>query len=170
MFIKNNIKFSGVIVFVALFALSFFYLLIGYQFSLKEGFFDEGLTTYGAARILNGDILYRDFWSLYAPGEFYLLAGIFKLFGISVAIERIATVAIEALLACFVYLLARRFVFSKSALIVWIITLAWLMVKMPYSCPMTTALLFFIIVSLGITNFIFTQNYGSLFFWEYLRA
>ena len=158
MVIANKIRLTSIIFAVILLILSFFYLLIGYQFALNEGFFDEGLTVYGATRILNGDMPYRDFWSLYAPGEFYLLAGIFKLFGASIVVERIATVAIEALFACFVYLLVKKFIFSYSALAVWMLTLAWLRVRMPYSRPMTTALLFFAIASLGMANFIFTKK------------
>lgn len=34
-----------------------------------------------AAVILRGGIPYRDFWTLYAPGHFYLLAGLLALFG-----------------------------------------------------------------------------------------
>lgn len=35
----------------------------------------------GAERVLAGQIPYRDFWTMYAPGQFYLLAGLFALFG-----------------------------------------------------------------------------------------
>ena len=32
-------------------------------------------------RVLAGEVPYRDFWTIYAPGQFYLLAGLFALFG-----------------------------------------------------------------------------------------
>lgn len=158
MFFKPNIRLIRAISITGIFVLSFFYLLTGYQFSLEEGRFDEGLAVYGATRILSGDIPYKDFWTLYAPGQFYFLAGIFRLFGTSVVTERMTTVAVEALLACLAYLVARKFTSSKAALTVWLLTLAWLRVKMPYSCPMTTALLFCMPACLGISNFIFTQR------------
>lgn len=159
---KNKLKLPGLIFLIILFSLSFVYLLIGYRFSINEGYFDEGLSVYGATRVLNGDIPYKDFWSLYAPGEFYLLAGIFKLFGISIVAERIATVVIEALLALFIYILAKRFIPTKPALAVWLLTLSWLRLKMPYSCSMTTALLFCIAACLAIASFISTKKLSWL--------
>jgi hypothetical protein len=43
--------------------------------------YDEGLVVYGAARVMRGEVPYRDFWSMYGPGQFYLIAGLFKIFG-----------------------------------------------------------------------------------------
>ena len=37
-------------------------------------YYDEGLVLLNATNILHGDIPYRDFWTLYAPGYYYLLA------------------------------------------------------------------------------------------------
>ncbi|MBU0709034.1 hypothetical protein KJ596_04815 [Patescibacteria group bacterium] len=42
-----------------------------------------------AQRIINGELLYRDFFEFWMPGSFYLLAGIFKLFGQTLLITRI---------------------------------------------------------------------------------
>jgi len=49
-----------------------------------------GVSTVGAERVLGGEVPYRDFWTMYAPGHFYLLAGIFWAFGTSLAVEVIA--------------------------------------------------------------------------------
>lgn len=155
---KTKSKLTGIIFIVILFTISFFYLLVGYQFSVHEGRYDEGLSIYGATRILNGDIPYRDFWTLYAPGEFYLLAWIFKIFGASIIAERITTVVIQTLLAYCVYLITRKLIPPKFALVIWMLTLAWLKVKIHYSCPMTTALLFCMLSCLTIANFIFTRQ------------
>ncbi len=46
------------------------------------GGYDEGLSLYGALRVFHGRLPYRDFWTNYGPGEFYLLAGCFRFFGI----------------------------------------------------------------------------------------
>ncbi len=40
-----------------------------------------GVAEVGAKRVLAGDLPYRDFWTIYAPGQFYLLAGLFRLLG-----------------------------------------------------------------------------------------
>jgi hypothetical protein len=43
--------------------------------------YDEGIVLSGAYRIMLGDIPYRDFWSMYPPGSFYINAGLLSLFG-----------------------------------------------------------------------------------------
>ena len=68
------------------------YVLVG---SLHYvGVDDEGCAVYGAMRILAGDLPYRDFWTVYSPGQMYLLAGVFKVFGASLLVERVVSVAI----------------------------------------------------------------------------
>jgi len=61
-----------------------------------DNVYDEGLIVFGAQRVLEGDIPYRDFWTLYAPGQFYAVAGLFKLFGSSVLVERLWDAAVRA--------------------------------------------------------------------------
>jgi hypothetical protein len=43
--------------------------------------YDEGLILFGSTRVLSGDIPYRDFYANYGPGQFYVLAALFKVFG-----------------------------------------------------------------------------------------
>ena len=59
---------------VALFASALFAWL-----SLHGG--PYGVATVGAERVLSGEVPYRDFWTMYAPGQFYLLASLFAVFG-----------------------------------------------------------------------------------------
>jgi len=47
---------------------------------------DEGIVLQGAQRILDGQVLYRDFFSFYTPGSYYLFALLFKLFGSSMLV------------------------------------------------------------------------------------
>lgn len=58
---------------------------------LKEppGIYDEGLIASGAARILHGQLPYRDFYTGYPPAQFYTIAGVFSVFGTSLLAERI---------------------------------------------------------------------------------
>jgi len=50
--------------------------------------YDEGVTLFGAKRFLSGEVPYRDFWTIYGPLKFPLLAGAFSLFGASVEVAR----------------------------------------------------------------------------------
>jgi hypothetical protein len=49
-----------------------------------------GVSLVGAERVLAGQVPYRDFWTLYAPGSYYLLAGLFALFGTQLAVGAVA--------------------------------------------------------------------------------
>jgi hypothetical protein len=40
---------------------------------------DEGIILQGAERILRGQVPYRDFFSFFTPGSYYLLALLFKI-------------------------------------------------------------------------------------------
>ena len=53
------------------------------------GIYDEGLIVTGAARILHGQVPYRDFYTGYPPGQFYTIAGAFKVFGTDLLAERV---------------------------------------------------------------------------------
>ena len=53
---------------------------------MRLNVYDEGIILAGADRILQGHIPYRDYWSMYAPGQFYTLAFLFRLFGSSVLV------------------------------------------------------------------------------------
>ncbi|WP_224370883.1 hypothetical protein [Hyalangium versicolor] len=58
------------------------------KMDLPVGFYDEGILLTDAQLLLAGKLPYRDFYSNYPPGVFLLLAGMFKLFGSSVLVER----------------------------------------------------------------------------------
>ncbi|MDZ7808857.1 MAG: hypothetical protein U5L11_00345 [Arhodomonas sp.] len=51
--------------------------------------YDEGLILQGAAQVLAGDVPYRDFWTIYAPGQFWALAAWFGLTEASVLAGRV---------------------------------------------------------------------------------
>jgi hypothetical protein len=61
-----------------------------------------------ALRILDGDVPYRDFWTMYAPGHFYLVAGIFKVFGTHVWTQGVAAQLLIAIDGALLFLLTRR--------------------------------------------------------------
>jgi len=77
-----------------------------------------GVSTVGAERVLRGEIPYRDFWTMYAPGHFYLLAGVFYVFGTNLVVEAIAAAVLSALGVALCYSLIRLMVgCSRLALV-----------------------------------------------------
>lgn len=52
------------------------------------GSFDEGLVLTLPERLLKGDLPNKDFLHLYGPGSIYLLAGWYRVFGVSIEAER----------------------------------------------------------------------------------
>ena len=93
---------AGILPIVALFTIS-----LG-LFSLNWLFFSGGVSTAAAERILSGQIPYRDFFTLYAPGSFYLLAFLLKVFGKHVLVEAVAASVICAAAICLCYLVVLR--------------------------------------------------------------
>ncbi len=67
-----------------------------------------GKSICGALRVLEGHVPYRDFWTMYAPGQFYAIAGLFRLFGRECFVQGIAVVLINSAIGSIMFLLARR--------------------------------------------------------------
>jgi len=100
-------------------------------------FYDEGLLLSNSNMLLIGKMPYRDFYTNYPPGIFWVIAGIWKLFGISVHSARWLGIAFHAGIALFCGLVAgkmagRRFSFLAAGLgALWLsvlgtIPFAWL--------------------------------------------
>lgn len=128
---------TGVLV---IFAASLMYLLTG--LTAMVSMYDEGIPTYGAERILNGEIPYRDFWTIYAPAQFYMLAGLFKVFGSSIFAERLYDSVLRALIAMLVFLAAVRLTSLRWALFVWLVVAVWLKYLGYFAYPNIPAVLF----------------------------
>src|SRR6266567_6251459 len=80
--VSHRDRFIAVLVFV----MSLAYLSIFRHYTSLEP--DEGIVLQGAERILRGEVPYRDFFSFYTPGSFYLIALLFRVFGDSFAVAR----------------------------------------------------------------------------------
>jgi 4-amino-4-deoxy-L-arabinose transferase-like glycosyltransferase len=78
---------------------------------------DEGIVLQGAQRVLEGQVPYRDFFSFYAPGHYYSLALLFKIFGSSLFVARLQLVLCAVLFSALTYLVARRTCARWSALL-----------------------------------------------------
>jgi dolichyl-phosphate-mannose-protein mannosyltransferase len=79
---------------------------------------DEGIVLQGAERILRGEAPYRDFFSFYTPGSFYLVAALFEVFGNTFAVARTSIAVVGAGCSVITYLLSRRVCSRKIALLV----------------------------------------------------
>jgi len=78
---------------------------VGYLVSLPHnlGPSDESIYLYEAKRLLQGQAMYRDVFDFTMPGWMYLMAGLFRLFGTSIATARTAMAVLHALAAIGIY-------------------------------------------------------------------
>jgi hypothetical protein len=67
-----------------------------------------GKAVCGSLRVLDGQVPYRDFWTMYAPGQFYAIAGLFRIFGREALVQAIAVVVINGAVGGLTFLVARR--------------------------------------------------------------
>ena len=104
------------------------------------GTYDEGLVLVGADRVLRGDMPYRDFWTLYGPGSFYLLAGLYRVFGELVLVERGLDIAAKTAIATLVVALVLQFGRRAVALAAGVLSLGLLLYLRSYSAPLFPAM------------------------------
>jgi hypothetical protein len=64
------------------------------------GPYDESLILVGSTRVLAGDVPYKDFWTMYGPGQFYLTAWLFTLFGVQAVVLRLFDALVRTVIAC----------------------------------------------------------------------
>lgn len=102
------------------------YLLLFAGMTRRPGTYDEGITLTAAMEISAGQIPHRDFYYLYGPAEPYILAGLFKVFGPSLLLERLFDLLIKALLVASVYAIVSSYcrrslaVFAAVAIVLWL--------------------------------------------------
>jgi 4-amino-4-deoxy-L-arabinose transferase-like glycosyltransferase len=101
---------------LSIFVLSLLYLCVLRSHSGVDP--DEGIILQGAQRILEGQVLYRDFFSFYTPGSYYFFALIFRVFGDSYAVAHTALAIFGAIFSPITYLLARRVCGRQASLLV----------------------------------------------------
>jgi hypothetical protein len=127
--------------FVGLFIAAMLFQLIVIQRRL--GVYDESLELYCAAHVLKGQVPYRDFWTMYGPAQFYVLAAFFKLLGISVWVGRLYDALVRAGLACVCFALTNRLASRGYAAVAFAVVLVWIScIDNPvYTFPVFPALL-----------------------------
>lgn len=120
--------------FTLVFLLSYLILFLG--MSRRPNMYDEGISLTGAMQVLAGQLPHRDFYSIYGPGQFYMLAVLFKIFGQSLLVARLFDLLIKAILALFVYAIASRYCRRPVAVATYVVTMLWLT---GIYCPVDTA-------------------------------
>lgn len=89
----------------ALFMIFLLLPLVTYNRSTAAGDMAEYINN--PLRVINGDLPYRDFWLLFPPGEVFLPAFIYKIFGLNINILLISSLIITACVAIFSFILGR---------------------------------------------------------------
>jgi hypothetical protein len=91
-------------------------------FTILQGIdpFDEGLVLQAARRVAAGQVPYRDFTWAYGPAQPYMLAGLIKLFGVSLLDWRILRSLADTGVALMAYVLIRPYVRTGPALVAWL--------------------------------------------------
>ena len=102
------------------------YLVLFLGMIRHPGTFDEGIILTGAMRVGAKQIPHRDFYVLYGPAQFYILASLFKVFGKSILVERLFDLFGKALVVTTVYAIAAAFCRRSIAALAATITLLWL--------------------------------------------
>jgi len=114
----------SVILAPAVLVLAFLAVMLSADRSLSP--YDEGVMLAGAMRVGDGAVPHRDFYANYGPGQFYVLAVLFKIFGQGVLVERLWGAFIKSALALSVLLVGRRLASAQAASIGCAISVVWL--------------------------------------------
>lgn len=101
---RNAVK--QAIYLAALFVLLAFLFLPQSLYSIN--IFDEGFIVSGAMLVNDGKLPYRDFLSVYGPGQYYVTAAIFSVLGEELRFARYLHVALLASLGLTTYVLAKQ--------------------------------------------------------------
>lgn len=107
------------IIAIFLFIVLFFILFFTYSKGIL--LYDEGWVVNPAARILSGQVPYRDFHYIYTPGAAYLTAISLFLFGNSIIASRIIVFIISLLSTLLIILISRKLKFNFFATLISVI-------------------------------------------------
>jgi hypothetical protein len=94
--------------------LGFCYYISFFNYGISLG--DEGFFVYGAERVLEGQLPMSDFTS-YPPGSYFLLALLFKVFGVNLLVSRFMEMAFLLMNGLMMFYIGRRLMPSRWALI-----------------------------------------------------
>jgi len=106
---------------IIIFILSLLYFISFAKYGLP---YDEGYLLDGVERIMDGQVIYRDFHHTYAPGRFYLIGAAFSVAGKHILVERIVFALLQAMKCMLAFLIARKITRSNYAYLAPLLILA----------------------------------------------
>jgi hypothetical protein len=96
-----------------------------WYFNRSTNLLDEGSTAAQALRIVNGELIYRDFFTVVTPGSYYTIAWLFQLFGEGLIVLRWAALVTGLLLLAVTLHIARRVMTWPLAAAAAMMTTVW---------------------------------------------
>lgn len=115
--------------------------------------YDESILLLNSSNIGQGLVPYRDFWTLYMPGYYYFLAGVFKLFGVSILPARVADLCLRLILSVEIYFISKYFVGKTIAFIPFLLSILWLGSIGYYLYPFIPAMALLLLAFICLRNF-----------------
>ncbi len=94
-------------------------------FNRSTNLLDEGSTASQALRIINGDLIYRDFFTVVTPGSYYTVAWLFRLFGADLMVLRWAALVTGLAILLMTLTVARRVMVWPFAAAAGLLTTVW---------------------------------------------
>ena len=114
-----------------------------------------GYNLYGAERVLEGEVPYRDFHTLYPPATVYVNAWIFKLLGISLYNALLGVMVFKVLTTVMLFLCGRLVMPRSWALAAAAFSLFWLRPNGPFKAvPMHYGALFLAVALFSILRYV----------------
>ena len=104
-------------------ALASWYWLL--YFNRATNLLDEGSTAAQAMRIVNGELIYRDFFTVVTPGSYYTIAWLFRLFGESLMLLRWAALVTGIGILLVTLTVGRRVMVWPFAAAAGLLTTVW---------------------------------------------
>ena len=130
--------------------LSFVVLLLTMPRDLN--IFDEGIILSHATRVLHGEIIHRDFYTNYGPGQYYIVAGLFRFFGENFMVARLYDLTIRAAVVAMLFYIIRKQCPLAIALIFTVMGGMWLAGINLYLSPIFPCMLLSLIGSYLVTH------------------
>jgi 4-amino-4-deoxy-L-arabinose transferase-like glycosyltransferase len=96
-----------------------------WYFHRNANLLDEGSTAAQALRVLNGELIYRDFFTVVTPASYYTVAGLFQLFGPGLMVLRWAALVTGLAILLVTLLIARRVMSWPFAAAAALMTTVW---------------------------------------------
>lgn len=107
-----------------IFSLSLAFLLSNLRAPVDP--YDEGIVLTGSWLVSLGWLPYRDFWTIYSPGQYFIVGSLFRLFGPELMVERLWDLLVRAGICLAAFEIVRHRAGTIWAGGLWLALLLWL--------------------------------------------